>query len=176
MCITSMMHFLTIIFHGGVGRLYSIWLIVWLPIAIIVWLPVAVRSQAPVPLTVFRSNSKFNKKKIEVLWFEICSADHSDIFPTSRQCYCRDVCKISLRSAEYVMSKSIAKFHWIPKSVEIPLVGRTPGHLASWYWSRNVPVTAPEGLVSLFIRAAQCIRTYIYSCIYIYTYTNNAWK
>ena len=50
---------------------------------------------------------------------------HHEILHTARQCYCRDMCKISFRSTEYIMSKSITQFHWI--SIEISLVGRAPG-------------------------------------------------
>ena len=33
--------------------------------------------------------------KFVVLWFEIYASDHKEIVHTSRQCNCRDVCKIS---------------------------------------------------------------------------------
>ena len=42
-------------------------------------------------------------------------------------CYCRDVCKMSLWSGEYIMNKSIAKFNWISDLIKIPLVGQAPG-------------------------------------------------
>ena len=54
-------------------------------------------------------------------------ADHNDILHTSRQCHCRDVCKISLWSVEYIRNKSILNFHRISNSIEICLVGRAPG-------------------------------------------------
>ena len=68
------------------------------------------------------------RPKYAVLWFKMYSADHNGILHTSRQCNCRDVCKISLWSAEYVMNKTITKFHWISNSIETSLVGRAPGH------------------------------------------------
>ena len=61
--------------------------------------------------------------KFAVLWFKICLTDHNEILHKSRQCYCRDMCKISLWSAEYVMNKSITNFQWISNSIEILLVG-----------------------------------------------------
>ena len=48
------------------------------------------RHQAPVPLTIFRSNSKFDKK-IAVLWFTTYSTNHNESLHTPRQCNCRDV-------------------------------------------------------------------------------------
>ena len=38
--------------------------------------------------------------KFSVLWFKMCSTGQNKILHTSRQCYCRDVCKISLWSVE----------------------------------------------------------------------------
>ena len=61
--------------------------------------------------------------KFVVLWFKMGSTDHNEILHTSRQYYYRDVCKISLWSAEYVMNKNIAKFDWISNLFEILLVG-----------------------------------------------------
>ena len=40
--------------------------------------------------------------KFITLWCKIYAADHNDILHTSRQCHCRDVCKISLWSVEYI--------------------------------------------------------------------------
>ena len=54
------------------------------------------------------------RSKFAVLWFEICFTYRSYILHMSRQCYCGDMCKISLWSTEYIMNKIIAKFHWIP--------------------------------------------------------------
>ena len=48
-----------------------------------------------------------------LLLFNMCWTDNKEISHTSRQRYCRDMCKISLWSAEYVMNKIITKFHWI---------------------------------------------------------------
>ena len=62
-----------------------------------------------------------------MLWFKSCMTDHNENLYTSRQCYCRDVCNISLWSAEYVMNNSIAKLIWISNSSVISFVGRTPG-------------------------------------------------
>ena len=39
------------------------------------------------------------RSKCAVIWFQMCSIDHNEILHTSRQCYCRNVCKISLWSA-----------------------------------------------------------------------------
>ena len=40
--------------------------------------------------------------KFKTLWCKIYAADHNDILHTSRQCHCRDVCKVSLWSVEYI--------------------------------------------------------------------------
>ena len=67
------------------------------------------------------------QSKFWVLWFKMCSTDHNEILHMSWQCYCRDVCKISFWSAEYVLNKSIANIHSISNSIEISLVGRALG-------------------------------------------------
>ena len=41
--------------------------------------------------------------------------EHNEILHTSRQYYCPDVCKILLWLGEYIMNKSAAKIHWVPK-------------------------------------------------------------
>ena len=43
------------------------------------------------------------RPKFAVLWFEIYSTDHNEILHTSRQCNCRDVCKISLWSVRHIL-------------------------------------------------------------------------
>ena len=40
--------------------------------------------------------------KFKTLWCKIFAADHNHILHMSRQCHCRDVCKISLWSLEYI--------------------------------------------------------------------------
>ena len=67
------------------------------------------------------------RSKVVVLWFEMFSTDHNEILHMSRQCYCHDVCKILLWWVEYVLNKSITKFHWISNLIEISLVGQVPG-------------------------------------------------
>ena len=79
---------------------------------------------APVPLTVLRSNSKFDQNMVR---FKICSNNHTEILHTSRQLHCRDVYKISLRPAEYILSQSTANFARISNSMDISLVGRALG-------------------------------------------------
>ena len=37
-----------------------------------------------------------------VLYFKMYSTDHNEILHTSRQLHCRDVCKISLWSVQYI--------------------------------------------------------------------------
>ena len=90
--------------------------------------------QVLVPLTIFRSNSRF-----QVLLFKMHSTDHNEILHTSLQCYCRDVCKILLWSAEYVMNKSITKFHWISNLIEISSVGWAPTLDANYVWITGIP-------------------------------------
>ena len=46
---------------------------------------------------------------------------------TSRECCCRDVCKISLWAVEQILNQSTANFDRILNSIEIPLVGVAPG-------------------------------------------------
>ena len=67
-------------------------------------------------------------------------ADHNDILRTSRQCHCRDVCKISLWSVEYIRNYSVLNFHRISYSIEICLVGRAPGPPveSDYITSRNI--------------------------------------
>ena len=57
----------------------------------------------------------------------MCSTDHNEILLTSRQLYCRDVCKISSWLVEYILNYSTANFGRIPNSIEISFVGRAPG-------------------------------------------------
>ena len=66
------------------------------------------------------------QSKFVVLCLKMFSTDHNEILHTSRQLHCRDMCKFSLWLAEYVMNKSITKFHW--NSIGIWLVGMVPGH------------------------------------------------
>ena len=42
--------------------------------------------------------------KFAVLWFKMYSTDHNEILHTSRQCKCRDVCKISLLSVKHILN------------------------------------------------------------------------
>ena len=42
--------------------------------------------------------------KFAALWFKTYSTDHNEIFHTSRQLHCRDVCKISLSSVEHMLN------------------------------------------------------------------------
>ena len=60
--------------------------------------------------------------EIEIQWnfvmllFITYSADHNDILHTSRQLYCRDVCKISLWSARHILNQSNPNFGRISPS------------------------------------------------------------
>ena len=42
--------------------------------------------------------------KFALLWFRMYSTSHNENLHTSRQCNCRDVCKISLWSVEHILS------------------------------------------------------------------------
>ena len=83
--------------------------------------------------------------KFGVLWFKICSINQNEILLTSHQCCCCDMCKILLWSAEYVMNRTITKFHWILNLIEISLVGRAHSmcKLVTWcdqqqiFWTRR---------------------------------------
>ena len=50
------------------------------------------------------------QSKYGVLWFKVFSTNHHEILHTPRQCYCRDVCKMSWWSIEYAANKSITNF------------------------------------------------------------------
>ena len=44
------------------------------------------------------------RPKFAVYWFKIYYTNHNKILHTSRQCNCRDVCKISLWSIMYILN------------------------------------------------------------------------
>ena len=44
------------------------------------------------------------RSKLGTLLFQIYLTDHNEILHTSRQCHCRDVCKISLWSVKYILN------------------------------------------------------------------------
>ena len=69
----------------------------------LIWELAAVEwNQAPVPLTIFRSNSKLDQN-LECSNLKSIYPDHDEILPTSQQCNCRDVCKILLWLIEYIL-------------------------------------------------------------------------
>ena len=70
------------------------------------------------------------RSKFGVRWFKICLADHNEILHTSRQCNCRDVCKISLWSIEYISNQSTTNVGRTSNSIKISLAGRAPSSLA----------------------------------------------
>ena len=80
---------------------------------------------APVPLTIFQSNSKLDQI-FKCSGLKMYSTNHNEILHTSRQCNCRDVCKISVWSVEHVLNftKFFIKFN--PN-----IVSRTGGQLES---------------------------------------------
>ena len=75
--------------------------------------------------------------KFWVLWFKVCSTNHKEILYMSRQWNCRDICTISLWSAEYVMNKSITKFQWI--SILIEMIIHATG---AWYVQKFVAISS----------------------------------
>ena len=66
------------------------------------------------------------RSEFGVLLFKTCSIDHNEILHTSRQCNCRDVCKILSWSMEYILNHSTSHLGRISNSIEISLVGRGP--------------------------------------------------
>ena len=64
--------------------------------------------------------------KFAMLWFKMSSNNQNEISHTSRQCNCRDMCKILLWSVEYILNYGTPNFDRISISIEIPLVGRDP--------------------------------------------------
>ena len=77
--------------------------------------------QAPVPLTIFRSNSKEIYRNFGMLLLISCATDHNGISHTSRQCHCCDVCKIPLWSVQYILNQTTSNFDQISNSIEITL-------------------------------------------------------
>ena len=82
---------------------------------------------APVPLTIFRSNTKLLKFVVHLLktystdnreilhtsrqlQLKTCSTDHKNILHMSRQLHFCAVCIISLLSAQYILNQSMANF------------------------------------------------------------------
>ena len=72
---------------------------------------------APIPLTIFRSNSKFDQN-LQCSGFKIYLTDHNEILHTSQQLHCRDVCKISLWSVEYILNQGTPNLGQISNSIE----------------------------------------------------------
>ena len=64
-------------------------------------------------------------------------SDHNEILHMPRQSHCRDMCKVSLWSVEYILNQSTANFGRISNSIEISLVGRAPGHNLHRSWQLN---------------------------------------
>ena len=62
--------------------------------------------------------------KFAMLWFKMSSNNQNEISHTSRQCNCRDMCKISLWSVEYILNYGTPNFDRILNSIETPLVGQ----------------------------------------------------
>ena len=99
--------------------------------------------QAPVPLTIFRSNLKFDQNLQG--WFKMYSTNPNEILHTSRQWYCRGACKISLWSATCVLNWRTPNFGRIANSNEISLVGRAPDQVQ---WCRTWHATISWGAAS----------------------------
>ena len=76
--------------------------------------------------------------KFEVLWFKPYSTDHNENLHTSRQCNCRDMCKILLWSVEQILNYSPPNFDQISNSIQIALVGWGPGtHFTNGLWAHG---------------------------------------
>ena len=89
---------------------------------------------AAVPLTVFRSNPKFdhilecsNLKYVQPITTKFCTRHNSY------------VCKISLWSAGYILNQSTSNVGFISNSIGISIVGRSPdSHVYSSYFIREM--------------------------------------
>ena len=55
--------------------------------------------------------------------------NHNEILNMSQQLHCRDMWKILVWLAEYILSQSTVNFGRIQNFFEIPLVGQVPGAL-----------------------------------------------
>ena len=95
--------------------------------------------QPPVPLTVLRLNSKFDKIW-SVLVENMLNRSQWYLY-TSRQLHCRDVCKISLWLVEHNLNHSTSNLGLIANSIEMSLVGRGPGSLRTGVMDKSVVCT-----------------------------------
>ena len=92
--------------------------------------------------------------KFLMLLFITYSADHNEIVHKSQQRNCPNVCKISLWLVGHVLNQSTPNY-----SIEIPLVGRTPGYISYsflvWYigaWTKWTPWCKRHFQIYLFKR------------------------
>ena len=68
------------------------------------------------------------RSKYGVFYFKICPTNRiTKKFCTRHDSYCRDMCKISLWSVEYILNQNTANFGRISNLIIISLVGRAPG-------------------------------------------------
>ena len=63
----------------------------------------AIAVLAPVPINDISIEFEI-RPNFAVFWFKMYSTDHNEILHTSRQCNCRDVCKVSLWSVMYFLN------------------------------------------------------------------------
>ena len=77
--------------------------------------------------------------KYVVLWLKMYSPNHNKILHMSRQCNCRDMCKILLRLVEHILNYSTPNFDRISNSIEIPLMA--PGNPQHLDCGRSIPAT-----------------------------------
>ena len=85
------------------------------------------------------------RPKFAMLWFKMHPTDHNEILHTTRQCNCRDVCKISLWSVELFLNDSTPNFGRISNSIKIPLVGQGP----HWFWYKTVVINCIANALGL---------------------------
>ena len=93
------------------------------------------------------------------------STDHNEILHTSRQCYCRDVCKISLWSVEQILNYSTPNFDRISNSIEIPLVGQAPRYcVTTLRWMPRNFTIEKSTLVQVMAWCRQATSHYMSQC------------
>ena len=99
--------------------------------------------QTPVPLTVFISGSGSIGVWGVLVW--VCSADRGAVLHTSRPLHCRGVCKISLWSVGYALTRSASDFGRVSALVRVSLVGQAPE-----LWNLDMYVNSHDQNIFLF--------------------------
>ena len=93
--------------------------------------PKKINPLGPRPTSDIRPNSKFDQH-LDCFGFLYVQPITTNLH-SPRYLHCRDVCKIILRSTEYIMNRSITKMSLNSSSIEISLVGQAPGNVLIYF-------------------------------------------